>query len=92
VSCSDEQYQRFDMLPCAGQSIISHEKFVAQHGAFVAAWIASVNPKLDRAIGKRLGAKEWAEVLGATIPGVGAISSDAPITDLGELLGQAPRS
>lgn len=85
VRCEDEQYQKIQLQSCR-ESIVGRADFKTNFGPLVESFLASIANKLEKTVGKRADAKEWAEVLGAAGQAAPSVVSDQPVQDIGELL------
>ena len=87
VSCTDEQYQKMTLQSCR-ESIVAMPEFRAKYGADIDGWVATTLPRLDKAVGRRLNAAEWQEVLGMAnaTAAVAASPAETPVESIAALL------
>ncbi len=87
----DEKYQKASITACRESISVQILPALPSFGTEVQAWVTSVYPKIDKALGRSLTPAQWAELLGqAGVVGGGtprtALANDAPITDITQLL------
>ena len=87
VTCEDETYQRVNVA-LAKERILAHEQVKAKFDEEVAAFLLSIAPKLTREIGSDVSDEDLLKKLGKAGPVTSTTRvSDAPVGDIGDLLG-----
>lgn len=62
LTANDQKYQSVNITPCK-ERVASIPAFVEKYGAEVSQFVVSMQPQLERTIGRRLNNEEWAKVL-----------------------------
>lgn len=87
----EEKYQGAQITP-AKDTVISQPDFVKQYQQDILAWVTAMQPQLDRAVGRRIDAAKWAEILKSALPAGGggretpSAAGDNTVEDLESLL------
>lgn len=71
VTCltdNDQKYQSVNITPCK-ERLASIPVFVDKYGKEVGDFVVSMQPQLERTVGRRLSNEEWAKILKTATPG-----------------------